>query len=140
VNAGDTLAFTCSYSIESSSGITDVPETVGLMLYAVCPGVLPFFSYHQVNLASGLNRFTGLVYFPVNGQPQPTLWDRANVALMFRINGLEAGDAMTVRVGDFGIFNLTTMGVVEPTLGYGAGSWNWYNTYTANHNYWLAGS
>jgi lysophospholipase L1-like esterase len=142
VSAGDTLAFTCSYSVESSSGLSLQPEVQGLACYATTPAQLTLFSVASMaGPGGGLNRFTGLTYFPVDTSLEPTWWTRSDVNMKFRYEGMaNSGKSLTMRIGDLGIYNLTKMGVVEPTLGYAAGSWNWFNVYASTHNYWLAGT
>lgn len=139
ISAGDICAVTFSYSIESTSGLSTRPEVNGLSAYAAMPASMPFFAFHSQAPESGeLLRFSGLLYFPVNGSPSD-YYDRTTVRLMFKLEGITNGTrSMTVRVGDFGFFNLTKMGVLTgfPTA---AGSWNWVNSYRPS-DYWPVGS
>jgi len=149
VSAGDVCAVTFSYSVESSSGLSIQPEQAGFGCWVQMPASWQFFAYHQVPYdkpdpvrytaaawqKSPINRFSGLVYFPVNGDPAGW-YNRSNVALLFRFLGLGAG-AMTVRFGDLGFYNLTKLGATHLTQA--VGSWNWVNSYSLA-NYWPQGS
>lgn len=150
ISAGDVCAVTFSYTVESSSGLNTQPETAGFGCWVQMPSQWQFFAYHQIPYdrptpvrysgatwePSDINRFSGLVYFPINPTPSVGWYDRGLVALMWRMQGIGAG-ALTVRIGDIGFYNLTKMGALHN--GQAVGSWNWVNSY-APSNYWPLGS
>lgn len=139
ISAGDICAVTFSYSVESTDGLSTRPEVNGLSAYAAMPASMPFFAFHSQAPESGeLLRFSGLLYFPVSGSPSG-YYDRSTVRLMFKLEGINNGTrSMTVRVGDFGFFNLTKMGALTGFTT-AAGSWNWVNSYRPS-DYWPVGS
>jgi lysophospholipase L1-like esterase len=124
VSPGESIVVTCSWSIESTSGISGA-EDAGLSMYCDMPAQEQFWAYQatpcKTSNAEDLHRFTGRMYYPLTNQAG--VYDRTQIAPKFRFLGMTALKGLTARFGDVAIYNCTREGSDE--AGFISGSLSW---------------
>lgn len=124
---GDTIRVCLEYTIESSTGLSIVPEIAGFGAHIRLPSEFQFFAYHSQPAPAGqVHKFTGLAYCPVTPLTgQAGSFTLNTVALVLKVN-TPAGGTLTVRVGSMSVTNVKRKD--ELIDGKGVGTYLWINT------------
>lgn len=125
VSPGDSVGLTCSFTIETATGVPTTAEGgPGFAVYGKWPSSNPFLSYFNlVTAADKINKLCGLMYWPLVSPSPATSWDRTTVGVLFRLLGMTVGSTVTARFGDVAMFNYTKEGSAENGWAIGALSW-----------------